>query len=93
MKVNVYSILDSKTGIYSHPMFLQSDGAMMRAWVDHVNDPRNAISQHPEDYILFKIGQFDDERASFEQHPPQSMGLAIEVKRQNAAVREVPTVA
>jgi len=82
--IKVFAILDVKTGIYSHPIFLPSVGAMMRAWVDHANDPRSSISKHPEDYSLFAIGDYDDQTGKFiNAITPECLGVAAEVIRGN----------
>lgn len=83
MKVilKAYAIYDSKTQTFSQPMFMQSHGSMMRAWVDHVNESGSNIGKHPEDYILYEIGSYDDEKAVFECIKHVSLGVASEVKR------------
>lgn len=84
MLIKVFAILDTKTGIYSHPIFLPTVGAMMRAWVDHANDPRSSICKHPEDYTLFCIGDYDDQTGKFiNALTPESLGVAAEVIRGN----------
>ena len=58
----VYSILDIKSGIYSRPMFVLKKGMMLREFQDIANDKNHPIGKHPEDYCLYYIGQYDDEK-------------------------------
>lgn len=82
MKIKVFSIYDVKSEIYSQPFYQVTEGAALRAWVDLVNDGRSNVSQHPEDYCLFLVAEYDDTSANFETlTPPKSLGLALEYKR------------
>lgn len=55
-----YVIFDQKALTYSQPMFAVSDGSMIRSFADRVNEGGNEFSRHPEDYDLFRIGEYDD---------------------------------
>lgn len=87
MKIKIFAVLDTKTGIYSHPMFMHTTGAMMRAWVDTVNDPKSSMNKHPEDYVLFELGEYDDAHGRFlNNEAPVSLGVAAEVVRNQTNV-------
>lgn len=60
MKLNVYSIFDTASGLYSRPFFDQADAAAKRAFGGLVQDAEHPLGQHPEDYSLFRLGIFDD---------------------------------
>ena len=49
-----------------------------RAFNDCVNDAEHNFGRHPEDYTLFKIGEFDDQTAEINWETPQSLGNGIE---------------
>ena len=86
MLIKVFAVLDVKTGVYSHPYFMPTTGAMMRAWVDHVNSQNSAIGKHPEDYVLFCLGDYDDSKGQFiNALAPENLGVAAEVVRANVA--------
>lgn len=67
MKLNAYCIYDVKAGAYLAPYFLRSDGEALRSFGDCANDPGHQIHRHAEDYILYRIGTFDDGRGCMEQ--------------------------
>lgn len=65
MKVNVYSVFDSKLAVFELPFFMGTDPAAIRGFTDAVNDsrPENPYlkwNRHPEDYSLYRVGEFDD---------------------------------
>jgi len=56
----MYSVLDTKAGIYNTPFSAVSRGAALRVFSDVANDPKTSVAKHPEDYNLFEIGSYDD---------------------------------
>ena len=62
MKMVICSIRDSAADAYGRPFFLPSVGVAIRSFTDEVNRPSedNQIYQHPEDFDLFELGEFDD---------------------------------
>lgn len=60
MFLRAYTFLDAKTGYHSAPMFFLTDGAMVRATIELGMDMNTTIGRHPEDFILYFIGGFDD---------------------------------
>lgn len=61
MILNAYTFYDIKTRYYSRPFFEVTDAAAVRILSDLVNDPSTQIGRHPADYVLYGIGQFDDQ--------------------------------
>lgn len=59
MKNKLYTLYDSKSETYAAPMAHSARGQAIRAFGDAVNKPGNTISDHPEDFTLFEIGEFD----------------------------------
>jgi hypothetical protein len=84
MKLNVYSIFDQAAEAFVTPFFMQNDGLAMRAFQDNVNaNDENNISKHPEQFSLYKIGEYDDKVGvidSYEQ--PKVVARAIELKNE-----------
>jgi hypothetical protein len=61
MKLNVYSIHDKAATAFTQPFFMHNDGLAIRAFQDNVNaKDENNISKHPEQFSLFKLGEYDD---------------------------------
>lgn len=68
MKMIVMSVFDTAAVSFGRPWFLPSKGVGIRSFTDEVNrkDADNQLYQHPEDFILYELGLFDDAVGSFE---------------------------
>ncbi len=62
----IFSIYDSKIAAYLQPFFSPTKPAAIRAITDVLSDKSHQFSKHPEDYILFHLGSFNDSNAQFE---------------------------
>jgi len=81
MKLNVYSIFDSAAKAYTAPFFMHNDGLAIRAFQDNVNaEQENNISKHPDQFTLFKIGEFDDATGEIKTDVIKSLGTGLEYK-------------
>ena len=60
MKVNLYAVFDTASGIYDGPIPGKSDGQMVRQFSDMAVNAEHPIGQHPEDYSLIKVGNWND---------------------------------
>lgn len=61
MKLHAYSIYDRKALVYNAPFFSVSDGSAVRSFSDLANDLQTTVGRHPGDYVLFRVGDFDDQ--------------------------------
>lgn len=66
MKLEVFTIHDSKAGLFLQPWVHQSVGSATRQLEDMLRDPSSAFAMHPEDYSLFHLGAFDQVNGKFE---------------------------
>ncbi len=60
MKMQIYSIFDTASGTYQRPMFARTDGEIMREFQNITTDKEHPCGQHPEDYSLVRLANFDD---------------------------------
>lgn len=67
MKRAVCAVFDSAITSYGQPFFVPAVGAALRSFVDEVNRKAadNQLNQHPEDFVLFHLADFDDETGEF----------------------------
>lgn len=70
MTMFAYSIFDYKSLVYNSPWFQPADGAATRILSDLANDPSTNIGRHPGDYVLYKIGSYDDATGRLEALSP-----------------------
>lgn len=75
MLLNGYSVLDTKTGLFSQPVFLVHDHVAVRAFVELSADQSTTIGKYPSDYVLMAIGQFDDNTGMFIPAAPRGLGV------------------
>lgn len=57
----MFAVRDAKAQAFLQPFFSSANGSALRALGDAVNDGKSPIALHPEDYILYEIGAFDDQ--------------------------------
>lgn len=78
LKLLVFAVHDSKAEAYMQPFFCATRGVAMRGFADEVKRADSNIGQHPADYTLFHVGDFDSERGMFTQIVPVSLGNGVE---------------
>lgn len=83
MKLHVIVVRDTAADVYGQPQFVPSVGAAVRSFGDEVNraDANNALYNHPEDFILFDVGVYDDNTCVFDLHEPRQIARASDYKR------------
>lgn len=64
MITNVYSIFDVKAKVFGSPFYAQCDEIAIRNCAAAVRDDgqNSMLSKFPEDFTLYRIGSFDDDR-------------------------------
>jgi len=81
MILNVYSIYDSKSGVYSRPFFSLNNATAIRSFVQVANDQSTEIARHSADFSLHLIGTFDDTTAELvDDNHKTNLGLAASFK-------------
>lgn len=66
MKLKMYSIYDTKTGIYNPPMALHNAAHAMRVHTE-VFTGNNQFGKFPADYSVMEIGTYDDQTGNLEK--------------------------
>lgn len=60
MVVKMYSLLDGKGKVYSKPFYANNDGEALRSFAEAVNNKDLVCGKYPEDFSLFRVGEWDD---------------------------------
>lgn len=79
--MRIFSVYDSKADYYSKPVVEINAGVALRSFADAARggNGENAISQHPEDYTLFELGTWDQDKGEIKMHvAKKSLGVALE---------------
>jgi hypothetical protein len=79
MKLFVFAVYDSASGIYDRPMVARSEGEMLRAFSDLAQNADHPVGAHPEHYQLFSIGVYNDGTAELEQKEVRCVARAHEL--------------
>lgn len=84
MKLKVLVVRDIKANVYGQPFYAATTGAAIRNFGDQClsGDPNNMLTKHPEDFELYKLGEYDDEHASFELHTPEQIAVGSSYVKQ-----------
>lgn len=77
MKLDVFSVFDSKVGAFAQPFFSANIATATRAFAYAANDPTTNIGQFPSDMALFHFGTWDDASGEFDLIQPFRLCLAI----------------
>jgi len=76
VKRQVYAVYDSKAETYMQPWYAVNDAVAKRTFAMAVNNGPE-FKAHPEDFTLFHLGEFDDEKGDFANtNAPRSLLLA-----------------
>lgn len=58
--LRLYAIYDLISGIYMPPFTARTDGVVMRDIAAAVSDKKTTLGQHPQDYQVYYVGDFND---------------------------------
>ena len=61
MKLKAFALLDAKVGAFAAPFFFPHVGYAARACADLGADLSTTVGRHPADFVLYEIGEFDDQ--------------------------------
>lgn len=77
MLYHVFSVRDRSADAYGRPFFHTSKGGAIRSFSDEINGsgPDNVLAKHPEDFDLFYLGTFSDDRGEFVTVRPEQIAV------------------
>lgn len=78
----IFGIYDTKAQYFKHVFFMLSKGEAIRGFSDIANDSQSEIGKHPEDFIMFFLGELDSNKGTFENlEKHENLGLASDYKK------------
>lgn len=79
----IYAVKDLAVQAYGTPFFVRAKGEALRSFQDEANkkDGNSAIAQHPEDYELYYIGDYDDMTGELTATTPVLIARAKDLMR------------
>jgi hypothetical protein len=87
MIIKMYAVYDKNVGAYMSPFTSLNDNSAIRNFSQAALNPE-AFGKYPQDYDLFKIGEYDDSNAKFTNADPNPIHLisavnAVQVEMEN----------
>ena len=67
MIYKIIAVRDRAADVFAQPIFVPAVGVAIRSFGDEINrkEAGNLMAQHPEDFDLYLLGEYDDARAAF----------------------------
>ncbi|AXH76963.1 MAG: nonstructural protein [Microviridae sp.] len=67
MIMQLCAVFDSATQMFGRPFFTVATGQAVRSFKDEISrdDPNSDLFKHPDDFILYHFGSFDDSSGQF----------------------------
>lgn len=65
--MKIVAIRDIKADLWFNPIYVNSLGGAVRSFGDECTKPRenNPLAEHPEDYELYELGEWDERKGEF----------------------------
>lgn len=79
----LYSIFDLKANYYGPIFECRTDEDAKRALVESFTGRENKLTQYPEDFALFNLGEFDSSTGSLTQSYPVKIITCLEAMAQH----------
>lgn len=64
MKVKLFAVLDSCSGVYDGPVPAHNEAVALRNFVKIAKKPGSPIHDHPEHFSLWRVGEWNDSEAT-----------------------------
>lgn len=85
MQYKIVAVRDNATEAFGQPNFVLNTGAAIRSFGDecrrpHSDERPNILAQHPEDFELYYLGEFDDQTGEFMTQRPDRIAQGRDYK-------------
>lgn len=74
MKLLMFSLYDTKASFFSPPWFAHHRGIAIRSVMDLSQDLNTTVARYPNDYVLYELGEWDDQTGVATPLAPTSLG-------------------
>lgn len=72
----IVAVHDRQLNAFMRPFIAQTPGQALRSFRDEINRPGSDLNSHPEDYALFKIGEFEEATGHLTGNKPEQLAIA-----------------
>lgn len=78
MRLQVFSVRDNAVGAFLPPFYVRARGEAVRSFMEAVGDPQHQFAKNPDDYVMYFLGEFDDNAGMFIGGEPTRIIGALE---------------
>lgn len=82
--LKVCAVRDRQTLSFGLPVCVVATGVAVRSFIDQVNQAGSTFNQHPEDYVLYYVGEFDDTNGQLHPAELKQLCTGLDVLKQQA---------
>lgn len=75
MKLEIFTIFDTKVLSFSMPFFAANLGTAIRTVQDVMASGDSNLSRHPNDYVLYGVGYFDNTTGELHGKRAENLGV------------------
>ncbi len=86
MKVQIYAIFDTCSGIYEKPFFHTADDQVRREFQDVATTADHPINRHPEHYSVWRLGALDNLTGKVTNEQNECLWNAVEAISQSQQI-------
>lgn len=87
----ITAVKDLKSDIFLQPQFQRSVADAMRNWEIIANEGDHLVSRFPDDYVLYKLGNFNAETGEVTvSERPENLASAAELKKRPTSKDSLP---
>lgn len=82
-RVGIFTVFDTAAQAFLRPFFAETEGLAKRAFSEAINTPNgdNNFFRHYQDYSLFLVGWFDDQKGEITAELPTHIGAGAAFKK------------
>lgn len=92
--MKVFAIYDVKAAAYGMPLFFATRGLALRGLADACSSGKSQLSEHPGDYSLHELAEYDSSSGKFTSYPnPEFVVSVAALVDQIIAARRAPGAA
>lgn len=88
MKLIAYAVYDRKALIFNRPFFMPNEATAVRAFINSCQ-PETDLAINPEDFVLMRVGSYDDNSGEMVGGSVDQVYTAIEAVRVLNNMKEV----
>lgn len=80
-----YAIKDVKADCAGQLLQARTNAEALRLFEDLANDPQTAVGRHPEDFVLFLVGEWDEQAVRMTGlEAPISLAIGTDLKKEES---------